>query len=724
MSETVFENSKWIWAEQVDSSADDVVIFRRPFNVDKPPKTAVARIAAENRYFLYLNGKEVVVGGGMLRTGRSGKGFYDEIDLSGYIEKGENVISVIAMFYGTADNKLSAGKAGLLFECPELSVSSDSGFTVYRDRAYSAHPDYAKPKAAGINIKYDATLESMLTGYQKPEFVSNLFVAATELGEYGAEPWGEVVKRPVPLFAGKLVEKCRKIDKRTNVLMGDRYADEYTLTLPRAMNVYPRLSVTANSGDRIEVKSERYEVGGCYEDEGKSTNGFRFEYICKAEAQTFEFPQTLYGERLIFSITPGVKVQALGYRESLYGSVDDGELRTDDEFLGALQEKCADTLVGCMREGFVDTPERGNYVLPAAASVGADGAFYLFEDGGVALAEKFMADTLELAENDILYASVYGERKELPSQMLIALSEFGIAAKYYAYVGMNEKLAAFVVAGLKYLAKWEQGEDGFIAPRTQAKCDDLFNCDEKLVLNMLYYSALNNVCRLMEATGDDTHSGFLDDRAQSLKAALDACYDGMGYSSVKGFYDDRANAFAVLSGIADNEEYTGLTRILESVACATPLYEGYVLEALCVMGEGNIALRRMKSRYHDMVENGRSTLSEDFAGRGAKSYLGSVAPLPIMYRYFAGINFDEGLGKIVITPDLRSLGVIDFRLTLEGGKLSGRFAKVKDRVEVFVDNSTGKEVLLLLKSEFIGKDIDGMSEKGFKLTKGKNKFTI
>ena len=61
MSETVFENSKWIWAEQVDSSADDVVIFRRPFNVDKPPKTAVARIAAENRYFLYLNGKEVVV---------------------------------------------------------------------------------------------------------------------------------------------------------------------------------------------------------------------------------------------------------------------------------------------------------------------------------------------------------------------------------------------------------------------------------------------------------------------------------------------------------------------------------------------------------------------------------------------------------------------------------------------------------------------------------------
>ena len=724
MSETVFENCKWIWAEDIDSAADDIVIFRRPFKVEKPPKKAVARIAAENRYFLCVNGKEVVIDGGMLRSSRMGKGYYDEVDLSSYIEKGDNVISAVVIYYGAENNKLSVGKAGFLFECSELSVCSDASFTVYRDRAYFAHPDYAKPEATGINIKYDATLESMLTGYRSPEFVSNLFVSAVELGEYGSEPWGEIVRRPVPLFGGRLVEKCRKTDKRTNILIGDRYADEYTLTLPRAMNVYPRLSVTANSGDRIEVRSERYEVGVCYDEEGKSTSGFRFEYICKAESQTFEFPQTLYGEQLIFAITPGVKVQALGYRESLYGAEEDGELRTDDDFLGKLQEKCADTLLGCMRESFVDTPERGNYVLPVAASIGADCASYLFEDGGVALTEKFMADIAELAENDILYASVYGERRELPSQMLVALSEFGIAARYFAYVGMNEKLATFVLAGLKYLAKWEQGDDGFVVPRGDGKCDNLFNCDDKLVLNMLYYSALNNIGRLMEATGDDTHSGFLDDRAQSLKAALDGCYDGMGYTSVEGFYDDRANAFAVLGGIADEAEFAGLTRILESVSSATPLYEGFVLEALCIMGRGDSALRRMKSRYHDMAENGTSTLSEDFAGRGAKSYLGSVMPLAVMYRYFAGVNFDEGLSKIVITPDLRALGVVEFRITLAGGKLFGRFAKVKDRVDVVVDNNTGKDVMLLLKSDFIGKDVDGMSEKGFKLVKGKNKFTI
>ena len=89
MSETVFENCKWIWAEDIDSAADDIVIFRRPFKVEKPPKKAVARIAAENRYFLCVNGKEVVIDGGMLRSSRMGKGYYDEVDLSSYIEKGD-----------------------------------------------------------------------------------------------------------------------------------------------------------------------------------------------------------------------------------------------------------------------------------------------------------------------------------------------------------------------------------------------------------------------------------------------------------------------------------------------------------------------------------------------------------------------------------------------------------------------------------------------------------
>ena len=727
MSE-LFADAKWIWAkEELSADKDDVVIVRREFSLEKPPKKAVARIAAENRYFLAVNGREVIADGGVLRTGNPGHSYYDETDIADYLVKGSNVISAVVIYYGAnATGAVTYGHAGFLFECPDIGISSDENFTLYRDRAFSAAPSVPDSPSSGITVKYDATMEGMLTGYKKAEFRSNLFSPAGVVCEYGCEPWGELLPRPVPLYTGKCVEKAKKTEKKTGVVSGDRYADVYTVTLPTAMNVYPRLSVTATSGDRIEVRSDRYEVKGCFDDEGKTTANFRLEYVCKSEAQTFEFPQSVFGEKLIFSVPSGVKVQALGYRESLYGSKESGSLATDDGFLGLLYSKCADTLLACMRESFVDTPERGGAILPAAAAIGADCAMYLMEDGGLPLTEKIMTDMLELVENDVLYSNVYGEKKEIPSQTLIALSEFGFAARYYAYVGMNDRLKDFTLAALRYLAKWDMGEDGLVARRRgdAVECDKLYNCDKKIIINMLYHSALRNVKTLMEAAGDTSQSGFLSDRETSIREALALKYDGRGYTSQNGFYDERANAFAVLCGIAGSDKYPGITKILASVGGATPLYEAYVLEALCKIGRVDIALERMESRYHNVVENGTSTLPEDFYGGGAQAYLGSVAPLAIMYRYIAGVDFKKALSEIYVTPDLRRVHNTEFSVSLGGGKLSGRYFKDDERVDIVIDNATGREATLCLRSDLIGRDIDGGSEKTVKLGKGKSKFRL
>ena len=63
------------------------------------------------------------------------------------------------------------------------------------------------------------------------------------------------------------------------------------------MHVYPCFSVSGNSGDRIEIKTDRYYSDGCYADEGQKYNGFCVEYICKAESQQFESIQPLFGEK-------------------------------------------------------------------------------------------------------------------------------------------------------------------------------------------------------------------------------------------------------------------------------------------------------------------------------------------------------------------------------------------------------------------------------------------
>ena len=49
--------------------------------------------------------------------------------------------------------------------------------------------------------------------------------------------------------------------------------------------------------------------------------------------------------------------------------------------------------------------------------------------------------------------------------------------------------------------------------------------------------------------------------------------------------DDRANALAVLSGLAEKEQYDTITNVLLSTKNSSPYMEYYVLEALCKMGE-------------------------------------------------------------------------------------------------------------------------------------------
>lgn len=726
MSE-IFDKSKWIWADG-NVSAGDVVIVRKAFKVEKTPKTAIVRAAAESKYFLSVNGKYAIFDGGLLRESRPGCGYYDETDIAKLLVKGENVISAVVIYYGNdGRNSVCCGGAGFIFECPELELYSGETFSVFRNKAYcESGAPLPSGLSAGGNICYDATLESMLLNYQKPDFKSNIFTPATEYGMYGEHPWGELEKRPLPFFTGKFVPKARKIEKSLNKFVGDRYADVYTVSLPCAMNVFPYMEVFANSGDKIEVRSDRYVTDGSYDDEDRTYNGFRMEYICKAESQEFEFLQALHGEKLIFYIPSTVKVLALGYRESVYDSEETGYFRTDNDFINTLYDKCANTMLCCMRDNYMDTPERDRAMLPAFASIGAQNAYYMLDESAVSLAEKTLTDMLNFSDNDILYSFVPGNcRVEIPSQSLIALSEFGLAAQYFRYVGSTELLKRFYLAALRYLAKWDIGEDGFVTERVgnKAEYDHLYNCDKKLIVNLLYYSALKFTRTLAAEADDFTQSDYLSGRMETVFDAIAGCYDGKGYTS-GGFYDERANALAVMCSVATQEQYPQITKILASVYTATPFYESFVLDALCRMGRGDLAFKRMGERYFDMVSTSNSTLREDFSMKGALCHLSGVSPMYIMYRYFAGVEIMAASGKITVTPDLRRLKKIEFGCEFKSGRISGKMTADANRTDIMIDNNTTADVTLVLNADFICRDLNTESSRVLKLNKGRNKFTL
>src|SRR5262245_53864591 len=78
-SAAVSWTAKWIWAPT--SSANQWVAFRRSFTLSSTPSKAVTQIAADSKYWLWVNGTLVVFEGQLKRGPNRADTYYDELDL-------------------------------------------------------------------------------------------------------------------------------------------------------------------------------------------------------------------------------------------------------------------------------------------------------------------------------------------------------------------------------------------------------------------------------------------------------------------------------------------------------------------------------------------------------------------------------------------------------------------------------------------------------------------
>lgn len=108
--------------------------------------------------------------------------------------------------------------------------------------------------------------------------------------------------------------------------------------------------------------------------------------------------------------------------------------------------------------------------------------------------------------------------------------------------------------------------------------------------------------------------------------------------------DDRAQAMAIVSGLASPDKYPALFETLKKEHHASPYMEKYVLEALFQMGHADFAIERMKSRYAKMLAYDYTTLfegwgigSEGFGG-GTVNHAWSGGPLTILSQKLCGIE--------------------------------------------------------------------------------------
>lgn len=635
----IFENSAWIWAEN-NQRKNDRVYFRKRFRVDSLPAKALLCVGCETKYWLFVNGRLAVFDGGLFRESLPGYGYYDVTDIAPYLKKGENEIIFHVWFFGNGGrNNTAIGCAGLIFACEEIALFSGSDTVVERARGYydtsERNPAYLY---GGYNVAFDGRKEIFSLCP-----VIKAGKDAVVVGHYGDAPWGKLLLRPVPpLFF---------TDIQTAAY--ERRGKKVTVLLPYAMQFTPYLKVRAEGGEKIFIQSDRYLVHGGPGGTQDLYAGHRAEYVCTAGEQEFESLDWIFGEKIEFTVPETVEIVALGWRESGYASKVIGKFFCDDARVNRLAEKCVRTLKVCMRENFMDCPDRERGQWIGDVSVQAPQVMYLLDDNGRLLLKKAIFDFIRLRKGDVLVGNVPGDHfSELPAQSLNAISERGMVAEYYAATGEKEVLALCFEPAVAYLKLWQTDKDGMLLPRRGdwRWFDHLYNIDEEVLEHCWYYSALRFASFMAKELKDSRFDAFLSARMGAIEKNFAARYwNGKYYTSGK-CADDRANAMAVLSGLCPKENFEAVRELLTSVFGCSPYMEYYVLCALCEMGYKEQAFRRMMSRYEPLIDNENTTLWEDFFNLGTMNHAWTGGPITILFRHFAGVKSDLSVRDTGIAP--------------------------------------------------------------------------
>ena len=108
-------HASWIGVE-----ADEInqwTCFRKVVTLDAVPSEAMARIAADSKYWLWINGKQVVFEGQLKRGPTPHDTYFDQVDLRPHLRSGKNTIALLIWYFGKDGfSHKSSGRSGLLFD--------------------------------------------------------------------------------------------------------------------------------------------------------------------------------------------------------------------------------------------------------------------------------------------------------------------------------------------------------------------------------------------------------------------------------------------------------------------------------------------------------------------------------------------------------------------------------------------------------------------------------
>ncbi len=663
------DDAYWIWGSDT-SSVNNWAAFRTTVDiadVDALPAVINARIAAETKYWLYVNGELVVFEGSVKRGPNRQDSYVDTVDVRPHLRTGENTIAVLAVSYGRGGYAGPySGRAGLFFEAADIDVRSGNTWKVQKVGAYGSMSVDTNYRLAEPNVRYDARQElADWEDWTSAGYDDAVWPAATTAGNEGSSPWNVLVDNPIPLLKFEDVTTVPVTDPRVMVSSSGGVTT-YELRMPvnHQLTPYVKLAAGTAAGRTVGLKTDHATVRG-----GGIEQAVQAEYVTKAGAQDYESLVWMNGDKLFITAQDGAVVEEIGYRLSGYATDFDGSFDSDDPYMDKLWRMARDTLYVTMRDSYMDCPDRERSQWWGDAVNEIEEGFYALDPAAAALGRKGISNVMGFRSGDRIPTQAPAATfSELPAQSMAGVMSFW---QFYEYSGDETVLDETYLPSVAYLRTYNMEADGLLKHDhggTWHWHDWGSGEDGRLIDTLWYYIALQATLKSAAEIGvgvDDADVAWMEGRAKSIRDNIDTLWvDGKGFyeSTGDGRADDRANALAVYAGLAKPSQYEQIRDVLVNIKKSSPYMDKYVLEALYMMGYPDDAMARMKDRYAPMVNDpDHSTLWEFFAGpeqdaAGTFNHGWTGGPLTMMSRYAAGIQqVEPGFTEFAVRPQLGTL---------------------------------------------------------------------
>jgi len=653
--------AQWIGpaADEDPSGPNQWFAFRATWHLKKPAETVPCYIAVDSKYWLWINGKSVVFEGGLKRGPTPSGTYFDELDIASYLQPGTNQIALLLWYFGKSGFcHMSSGQPGLVFESwsDEDVLCSGTNWRAIRHPAYGETDEpFPNKRLPESNIHFDARKD--IGDWITEDYDDQDWPLCRSYDTPPCLPWGELIRRPIPLWKDSGVVDYVNQDMMPAVSDGK----PIVCKLPYNAQVTPVLEIEASAGQLIDIRTDNY-VGG-------SENNVRAEYVTREGVQAFESLGWMNGHEVHYTMPADVRIRKLAYRETGYDTDFSGTFECDDPLLNRLHEKAVRTLYITMRDTYMDCPdrERSQWWGDVVNELGE--AFYALDVRSHALARKGIYELVNWQREDkSLFSPVpsQGCCRELPLQMLASVGRAGFWT-YYWYTGERDVIADVYPRVRDYLELWQIQEDGLVIerPGEWTFVDWGEHKDARVLYNAWALLAFDGQRAMAELLGLPDDVALAEDKMASIRRRFNETFwTGSSYRSpdYDGQTDDRANAMAVVAGLANPNQYEAIRRVLKQEHHASPYMEKYVLESLYLMRYPNDALERIRQRYKKMVESDLTTLWEGWGighegfGGGTINHAWSGGPLTVLCQYGLGIAPTKpGFAAFAVMPQMGTL---------------------------------------------------------------------